>query len=265
MAKKQKQDEPKRPVPEYMPSYADMVTVLFALFVLLFSFSTIDAQRFEDIANALASAARVTPFTGGRETVRDLLGSGLMQMPSIAEIRNAESTQRNRADAARTELDAMAAEFLTYFAEQDIANVVEIEQTDTEIIIRFAEGVLFDSGRAVLRPDAPPILAVVSQMLFDYPDNDILIEGHTDSDPINTPQFPSNWYLSAARAIAVLTYFVEEGGHDPTSIVAMGRGEFMPVAPNDTPENKALNRRVEIRVRSRYYSLNVDVGALDNF
>ena len=87
-----------------------------------------------------------------------------------------------------------------------------------------------------------------------YPENDIKIEGHTDNLPINTTQYPNNWYLSAARAISVATYFTDYKNFSPDRISTEGYGEYRPKAPNDTPENRAINRRVEIKVISKYYN-----------
>jgi chemotaxis protein MotB len=107
---------------------------------------------------------------------------------------------------------------------------------------------MFDSGKADIYPEAKEVIKNIAALLVDEP-NRIAIEGHTDNTPINTPEFPSNWELSTKRATNVLKYLLEELKFDPKRLTAAGYGEWHPVAPNDTPENKAKNRRVDLIVR----------------
>ncbi len=253
-----KPEEVKKGAPEYMNTYGDMVTLLLCFFVLLFAMSTVDAAKFEAMAASFMGMPISINMTGGKESIKDLYGNGIMQMPSVVRSQNASSNmvQNARLQQAQQEMQQMTTNFKTYFAEQNINNQVKAEITDQGVLITFTEGILFDKGRANLKPEAIPVLDMVATELSKYPDSAIQIEGHTDSDPINTPQYPSNWYLSSARAIAVLEFFVNQKGYDPAQIGAMGKGEYAPVAPNDTPENKAKNRRVEILVKSKYMSEN---------
>lgn len=253
MAIQKKPEEVKQGAPEYMNTYGDMVTLLLCFFVLLFAMSVVDAQKFQAVAASFGGA----PFarnSGGKDHIRDLMGSGVRQMPSVAESKKATSNKKAMGEAAMEELQRMSADFKTYFAENNIADNVGVEVTENEVVLTFPDGILFDVGRANLKPEVLPVLDLVAEKIAEYPENDVQIEGHTDSDPINTPQYPSNLYLSTARAIAVFTFFVDEKGFDPVALAATGKGEYVPVAPNDTAENKAKNRRVEIKVKSKYYS-----------
>lgn len=116
------------------------------------------------------------------------------------------------------------------------------------LVITFSEKYMFDSGKAELYPEAKQVIKSIAQLLIDEP-NRIAIEGHTDNTPISTPEFPSNWELSTTRATRVLRYLIEELKFDQKRLTAAGFGEWHPVAPNDTPENKAKNRRIDIIVR----------------
>ncbi|MDR1532565.1 MAG: flagellar motor protein MotB [Clostridiales bacterium] len=250
MAKK-KPDEAKGGVPEYMATYGDMVTLILCFFVLLYAMSSIDMAKFAALASSFSGGEIALLPSEGGSTLNDLLGSGLMEMPALESPPEAQSREYVEAQA---EMREMVSELTTYFEENNLFQQVNVELGNQEIIINMKESVLFDSGEAVLKPEAYPILEILAAELMAYPDNDIEVIGHTDSDPIHTIIYPSNLYLSCARAVSVATYFIDGIGMPPLRILPYGRGELMPVAPNDTAENKAKNRRVEMRVKSRFYS-----------
>ena len=271
MAQRKKPEESRRgSAPDYLASFADLVTLLFAFFVLLFAMSSIDEQKFQAMASAF-SAMTIVQRAGTSPQVFDLYGNGIMNMPTIAEVRNANSNERatgtideERALRAAEELAQMEADFRTYFAQNNLTeDQVRVEVEGIYIVITFPDNVLFASGRDELNPQAREILSVVADALLMFPDNEIEVEGHTDTDPINTPRFPNNWFLSSARAHRVNEYLIYERGFDPTLAISIGRGEYRPVASNDTAEGRAANRRVEIRVRSIEYSLrNMDADQI---
>jgi len=142
----------------------------------------------------------------------------------------------------------MASEFMTYFADRNLSEAVVVEQGEGYVLLRFADGVLFDSGRADLRPEAIEALGAIANQLEELDDIEIMIEGHTDSIPISTARFRDNLDLSQARSAEVFRYFVNVRGMDPTSVGAIGLSEFRPIADNSTPEGRQANRRVEIRI-----------------
>lgn len=117
------------------------------------------------------------------------------------------------------------------------------------IRITIQSPILFDSGKSLLRPDAELVLNELIKILKDNP-NSVIVEGHTDNIPINTPEFHSNWELSTARAISVVRYFVEKGNLDPKRFTAAGCAEYHPAASMDTPEGRQKNRRVEIFLKN---------------
>ena len=121
----------------------------------------------------------------------------------------------------------------------------KLEINERGLVIRLTGRALFDFGKANIRKDAIPILNEVIKALKKVP-NQVAVEGHTDNIPIHTKEFPSNWELSVARAARVVRYFIEVGKISPKRLRAAGYGEYRPLYPNDTPEHRALNRRVEI-------------------
>ncbi len=127
---------------------------------------------------------------------------------------------------------------------------VKLEMADRGLVITFVAEVLFDSGKAKIKPEGQAILKKVTRILKRItPDNEIGIEGHTDNVPIKYSGYKSNWELSTARATEVLHYMVDKGGLNPTKLSATGYGKYRPVASNDTKEGRQKNRRVEIIIK----------------
>ncbi len=248
MAKKEKKIEIKQGLAEWMGTYGDMVTLLLCFFVLLFASSSVDAEKFKQIASSFSNN-QITIMPEQTAGMLDALGNGIIEMPKVEG--NSDKEFENK---GKQEMDNMAENFKTYFAENDLQEQIEVEQNDRYITLNFKDGILFESASADLKPEAIDILSKVADELLKYPENNIKIEGHTDNLPINTAKYPNNWYLSAARAISVATYFTDVKNFSPDRISTEGYGEYRPKVPNDTPENRATNRRVEIKVISKYYN-----------
>ena len=246
---KRKEPEVKKGLDEWMGTYGDMVTLLLCFFVLLFSMATIDAAKFAQVAASFSSVDRITIMESASSSILESLGNGIVQMP---QAQGEASEDNEEKDKATEELVKMASDFKTYFAQQNLQDKIDVEQNEQYITLNFKDGILFDSGKAELKAEALGALDIVSNELAKYPENNVKIEGHADNMPINTPRYPNNWYLSAARAISVAMYFTETKGFSPERISAEGYGEFRPRVPNDTPENRSINRRVEIKILSKY-------------
>lgn len=208
------------------------MSLLFAFFLLLFAFSTVDEGKFASIMHAFQDYLGV--FSEGQAALDapsqypfDYSAVGQQQLYSLFE----ELT------------DLIVAEEL---------EGVELELQERGLIVRFAEQVFFDLGEAELKPEAVTTLNSIAANLKSLP-NPLRVEGHTDDWPIRTSRFPSNWELSVHRATNVVRYLVEEQGFDPTQLSAAGYAEYRPIRPNDTAENRAMNRRVDIVI------LNIDL------
>lgn len=253
MAKNKKPEEVKSGLPPWMATYGDMVTLLLCFFVLMFASSTVDAEKFQQIVASFSKQSIINMSSS--DSFMDALGNGIIEMPQV----NGDSDREyEKIQEGAVELSNMAANFKTYFAENNIQNAIEIEQTDQYLTLSFNDGILFDSGKAEIKPDATSILSIIAEELLKYPTNDIKIEGHTDNVPIKTDKYPNNWYLSAARAISVATFFTEVHNFEPNRISTEGYGEYRPKISNDTDENRSINRRVEIKILNKYYSENTD-------
>lgn len=242
-----KEDEPKKGAPAYMNTYGDMMTLLLTFFVLLFSMSTVDVAKFKAIIASFEGSAGI--LSGG-ESIQDtssMLGNGINQYASINKKNNSETDNNAKKDAGIQELKES---LQGYVDEKNLTNKVAIEQNGDEVIIRCDDILLFDSGKADIKPGAIPVLNTLGVKLEEYlaEGYKLRFEGHADNRPISSSQFKSNWYLSAARAIAVTEFFVQEMDFSPRQLSTEGFGEHNPIATNDTPEGRAMNRRVEIKI-----------------
>lgn len=136
-----------------------------------------------------------------------------------------------------------------YVLQHSLQSFVSTKLSQKEgLIITFSEKYMFDPGKAEIYPEAKTIIREVMSLLTDDP-NRITIEGHTDNTPIRTALFPSNWELSTSRATNLLRFMLEDLSFEPKRLTASGYGEYHPVAPGDTPENRAKNRRVDVVVK----------------
>ncbi len=218
---------------EWMTTYSDMVTLLLAFFVLLFSFSTIDTVEFERVIMSLQEALGL--LQGGRTVTS---AEPLMDVGDSRHREQIEAIQRRQLLEAKIRLQRK-------LTESGVDEGVSFEMTERGLIMHFTDQVLFESGRAQLRPEALTMLDLLSPTLEDLP-NQIRVEGHTDDVPISTLQFPSNWELSTVRATSVLRYLLEIGEFSPQKMSAAGYGEHRPRATNETDEGRAMNRRVDV-------------------
>ncbi|NIM03084.1 OmpA family protein [bacterium] len=136
---------------------------------------------------------------------------------------------------------------LTYVEERRLRGFATVKVSEQRVKIMLADPVLFDLGESELKPSAIVVLRQVARLLEEIP-NAVLVEGHTDDRPVIGDKFRSNWELSTARAFSVIRYFIEQENITPERLSAVGYGEYRPLYPNDTEENRAKNRRIEINI-----------------
>ena len=237
MAKK-KCPECKKGAPEWMNTYGDMVTLLMCFFVLLFAFSSIDAQKFTAVMESFQGSAGV--LSGGKS---------LSEAPFVFDAMPEDQTSSEQV-VEMNKLEEIMEQVKDYLVQNDMEAQVELQLEQQGLVIRFKDNVLFDPGRAVIKSDSYPILNFLGELLSteDLINEEIRVEGHTDNVPINTALYPSNWELSTHRATNVVRYFIENAGFSPLRLSAAGYSEYHPIATNDTPEGRSANRRVDIVV-----------------
>mgnify|MGYP001364957314 CR=1 FL=1 len=162
----------------------------------------------------------------------------------LAELQ--ELTEKQKKELSRMENQAEDLE--KQLSDEIKKGEIRLKKYHDRIIINIDDRISFDSGHSELKKTFLPTLAKISKILSDYPEYYIVIEGHTDDVPIKTARFRNNWQLSTERALSVLDYLLENSRLDPRRFSATGYGEYRPIVPNDTKENRALNRRVDIVV-----------------
>jgi chemotaxis protein MotB len=252
--------------PGWIVTYADLVTLLLVFFVMLFSISSLDIQRYRALAAALQKSF------GNPTSMIELVSPDIdkksedftheppdVEIPvelieKLKEVLRSEMNDDLRDEIREEVWEEVQKELLDeqqlmkdveeLLEKKKMGDYIVVYKEQNRITIVVEGQVFFASGEATLQPDALPILDDIAAIIRKYPNYRVNIKGHTDDRPINTVQFPSNWELSAVRATTVLRYLITQNV-DPLRLTATGYGELLPIAPNDTPENRARNRRVE--------------------
>lgn len=238
MAKKKK--KLKLPESSWIDTYADTITLLMTFFVLLYSMSSVDSAKFQQISQALNSL-----MTGN--DAKTILEYDIYQ-GEVPLIGGEETTTKDNENQTEENGESSTYDDVKKFVdENDLSSIVSIISDKRGVIIQIKDSILFETGQADLKDNSKEVLDKINALIATLPNN-IIIEGHTDNVPINTYQFPSNYELSGARASRVLRYFVEEKGQDASRFVFQGLGDTEPLYPNDSEEHKALNRRVNILI-----------------
>ncbi len=213
--------------------YADLLTLLLALFIVLFSMSKVDAQKMQQLASSFRSE-----FTGGK---------GVLEQEN--PVKPIETPQEDNAQSAEMKnLGEVQEKISDYIANNNLKSKLEIRLTDEGLLVSILNDVLFDSSSAIVRKQDEEFVQEVSQLLVLDSPRSIVISGHTDNIPISNANFASNWELSVMRAINFMKILMKNNQLDPRTFSAKGYGEYKPVATNETDEGKQKNRRVEILI-----------------
>jgi len=240
----------------WLLTYADLITLLLAFFIVMYSMSRIDAEKFDAIKSQLTGILKGAGTVAEEGSTNDGPGAGLLKVGELQMLR------QRIAEKFRLQQVSGSPANGTVF-DRKLSEAVEVSVNERGMTIRIKDNVLFESGRATLRTEAREVLALVGGEVQGI-SNHICVEGHTDNHAIKTKTYPSNWELSTARATNVVRYLVEERGFKPQRISARGYGEFRPLVSNVTREGRAKNRRVDIVILSDKISL-AEPRSNDNF
>ena len=240
----------------WMDTYGDLVTLLLTFFVLLFAMSEIDAEKFRQLAGSF-SGSSVVDFSpmSPQMAIESPVSDPTEGLSAVAAREDTTAEEDDAEDPAQLENNVMELynHMLGFIERESIAAEVVLIDEDYMVRLIMHEMVFFRTGEAVLLSEAFPILDKVIQMFHEaeHMYTMLSIEGHTDNRPINTAQFPSNWELSSHRALSVGSYIRSSGLLEEHRLQVLGFGEWHPVAPNNSPENMSLNRRVEFVAETR--------------
>ncbi len=231
MARNSERDPERENLERWLLTYADLITLLLAFFIVLYSMSKIDIEKFHEVTVALQCVLQGTDF------------------PSLPPSSRFADDDGGNSSFKLGDLVMLKLEIETKLKGLGLANNVTATLDRRGLIIRVSESAFFDFGSADLRPEAMGILDLIAGFLLRIP-NHIRIEGHTDNVPIKTSKYPSNWELSVNRATVCVRYLIIKHGFPPERISALGYGEYRPIASNETPDSRIKNRRVDIIVLS---------------
>lgn len=235
------EDEGNRGIPPWYATYSDMMTLLLTFFVLLYSLSSSNAHKFDQFLRSVHSVLG-KPGSMGRDLNRDRNGLGVLKVPKGSSIKPQKFGLTKQ---EISEMQTIKQELEKHLARLSNGSKVDLTMTERGLVIRLAGQLLFESGKADIRPESLGILANVAIAVKAKP-NSIRIEGFTDNRPISNSRYPSNWELSTARSTSVLRYLINVHRIDPKRLSAAGYGEFRAIYPNDSDSNRSLNRRVDI-------------------
>lgn len=258
---KKHQDHEEHADESWLLPYSDLMTLMLALFIVLYGMSTVDAMKFQEMSEAFKGV-----LTGGT-SVLDQNAMISNNKTSLSEIEMLKSSQdglmAKKNELKRQEqqnLEALKKQLDTYIKENGLTNDLETKLNRSQLMITISDKALFASGEAVVKPEARQLAKAISNMLQQFPDYEVIVSGHTDNVPISTYEFPSNWDLSSVRALNFMKILLLNTNLDPKKFSAIGYGEYHPVASNDTAAGRAQNRRVEVSIIRKYVDVSEQLG-----
>ena len=238
----------------WLVPYADVLTLLLALFIVLFASSTVDQEKlnqmssvFNDIFTSntgiLENSAPIQTPNGSTEQIDSQLAKYMEDQASLEEIQN------------RVE---------DFIAVNELENQFNTSLTDEGLLITIRDSVLFDPGKADIKSEYLPLALELSEVLELDPARNIIVTGHTDNVPMNTPEFRSNWELSVMRALNFLKIMIDSNDQLESKYFSVkGFGEYNPIDTNDTAEGRAKNRRVEVLIQPRVLEDGTEINNID--
>lgn len=223
----------------WLLTYADLMNLLLILFIILYSMSQVNTEKFQQLSQSLSSAfgngERPSVVQGGSS------GNSLIDFPATMPSPVIPSKIEDQ------QMEALQEEISGLVDSEGLKGNVSVTMQERGIVVTINEKILFKSGSAIIEPnDQDTVIKIGKDILSKIPNKHIRVEGHTDNIPMKSALYPSNWELSAARAINVLKLLVDKGGINPKMIHPIPYGEYSPLVPNTTDINRAKNRRVDI-------------------
>ncbi|MCH1627806.1 flagellar motor protein MotB [Fredinandcohnia quinoae] len=225
----------------WLVPYADILTLLLALFIVLFASSSIDVQKFTSIAQSFSSVLN------GGTSVLEMDSIEPKDVDSKSKGKEAEKKEDSAA-AEQEELKQVQEKINNYIHKNQLEISLKTKLTDEGLLVTLQDDAFFDSGSATVRSEDAKLAREISELLVMNPPRNIIVSGHTDNVPMHSREFSDNWHLSVIRAINFMKILLENDKLDPRLFSAKGFGEFEPVASNDTAQGKQKNRRVEILI-----------------
>lgn len=240
-----KEEHEKEPNHErWLVSYADFITLLFAVFVTLYAMSQTDKKKVEQVLESMRESFGYSKSSPASKPA--VIESGTISViPSMRKLSQPSKSGKARSKGGESDFRATKAAIEAYLLKAGAQNKVSVTLNQRGLVVSLKEAGFFDSGSATIKRSSYTLLNDVVESLSSYA-NGIRVEGHTDNIPISSSAFPSNWELSTARATNVLQYLAKQDDFDPAQMSAAGYGEYRPVADNTTTDGRQQNRRVDL-------------------
>lgn len=233
--------------------YADLLTLLLALFIVMYAMSTIDNKKFEEMSKAFNTALST--------------GNGVLSFNS--EVKTEKSSSKNSDNTLTTSSDKKKQRELLAKQEQEdmeklkkqldqyinnngLTNLLNTKLNQSELTISIRDNALFDIGSAVVKPESRQLAVAISNMLQQFPSYNVIVSGHTDNMPISNSEYASNWDLSSDRALHFMKILLTNPNLNPSKFTSTAYGEYHPVASNNSDVGRAKNRRVEVSIIRKY-------------
>jgi len=241
LARKYKRKKEEEQINEsWLLPYSDLLTLLLALFIVLFASSTIDQNKFQQMSQVFNQI-----FTGGSSFMEP---SSVMENPS--HMPDGITTEQRAYLKDQAQLKEIQKDMDNFIAVNELEGTFSTAMTDEGLLLTIRDSVLFDPGKAIIKPENVTIAKELSNSLDLDPPRYIVVTGHTDNVPQSSGEFGSNWELSVMRAVNFLSLLIDSNPNlDPKYFSAKGYGEYNPIASNETVEGRAQNRRVEVLVQ----------------
>ena len=271
-----RKEDPPKGSPAWMNTFADLMHLLLSCVVMLFSMSSVNEEKFEKVIASFQSTFSILPGGGASIGEGELISSGISQLENFDSYYNQQLSSQSDGQTEEEkditeayeqqeleESEDMAQQLENALSQYGIQDDVEVDFNAEYVTLNMNGALLFDSASAELRDEAYPLVNKLGKILVTYDNNIIEVEGHTDNVPIHSSKYEDNNVLSMYRALAVANYLRDTTTLDPAYIKSSGRGEYVPIADNATPEGRARNRRVEIKIYNSYNS-NVSGTSTDD-
>ena len=271
-----RKEDPPKGSPAWMNTFADLMNLLLCFFVMLFSMSSVNEEKFEKVIASFQSTFSILPGGGASIGEGELISSGISRLENFDSYYNQQLSSQSDGQTEEEkditeayeqqeleESEDMAQQLENALSQYGIQDDVEVDFNAEYVTLNMNGALLFDSASAELRDEAYPLVNKLGKILVTYDNNIIEVEGHTDNVPIHSSKYEDNNVLSMYRALAVANYLRDTTTLDPAYIKSSGRGEYVPIADNATPEGRARNRRVEIKIYNSYNS-NVSGTSTDD-
>lgn len=251
MRRKKKRNKQSQVNDSWLLPYSDLLTLIAALFIVLFAMSEIDAQKYEALSNVFQSEFKGGPDITESGHLIDGDGDGNTDTDEgdgDTEKTDTPDTVESNGEIELSELQALLEKVNHYIDNNELADVLDTKLTDEGLLITILNDISFDSGSAEVSDKGSDIAKEMSTLLDTDPPREVVVSGHTDDNPIHNAEFSSNWELSTMRAINFMTLILNNSDLDPTKFSSRGYGEHRPIASNSNEENRMKNRRVEVLI-----------------